>query len=109
MTTPTGDGTSRLDAFLIAFKWQGGTIHQVAEATGCTATDLLHAQADKGWHNTAYQMGRINGDNAATHGTHRFLDLETGKAFPHTLGRLDYWLGVAEGVMEVRKGRTVCK
>jgi hypothetical protein len=88
---------TRLEALLSAFRWHGGTIHQVAETTGCTASDLLHAEADKGWHCTAYHFGNINGDNAATHGTHRFLDPQTGKAFPHTFGRLNYWLGVADG------------
>ena len=93
---------TRLEALLSAFRWQGGIIHQVAEATGCKAADLLDAEPARGWHNTAYHAGHINGDNAAMHGTHRFLDPATGKAFPHTYGRLQYWLGVADGFREAR-------
>lgn len=94
---------TRLEALLSALRLQGGTIHQVAEATGCKALDLLYAEMDTRWHCTAYHTGKINGDNAATWGTHRFLDPETGKAFPHTFGRIQYWLGVAEGYREAGK------
>lgn len=94
---------TRLEALLTAFHWHGGTIHQVAEATGCMGGDLLSAVPDQGWHNTAYHTGKINGWNAGTHGTHRFLDPETGKAFSDTYGRLQHWLGVIDGVREARK------
>jgi hypothetical protein len=94
---------TRLQILLSAFRWQGGTIHQIAEATGCKDIDLLYAEMDKGWHCTAYHTGKINGDNAATWGTHRFINPETGKAFPHTYGQLQYWLGVIDGFIEARK------
>lgn len=94
---------TRLETLLAAFGWQGGTIHQVAEATGCMGGDLLHAKPASMWHNDAYFTGNMNGWNAATWGTHRFLDPETGKAFPHTYGRLQYWLGVIDGFREARK------
>ena len=94
---------TRLEILLSIFRWQGGTIHQVAEATGCMGGDLLYAEPDRGWHNTAYHTGYINGWNAGTHGTHRFLNPETGRAFPDTFGRLQYWLGVIDGFREARR------
>lgn len=32
----------RVEALLFYFGWQGGTIHQLAEATGCSVADLLY-------------------------------------------------------------------
>ena len=94
---------TRAEALMACLGWPGGTTHQLAESTGCMGGDLLHAVADRGYHNDAYFVGRMNGEHAAAHGTHCFLDPATGRAFPHTHGRLQYWLGVADGYREARK------
>lgn len=86
--TKTKDVVTRLDAFCIAFGRQGGTIHQIAEKTGCKASDLIFAESEewnidhsKGWF--AYQTCSLEYNQ---------------KHMEQQKGNLQYWLGVAGGV-----------
>ena len=83
---------TRLDAFCKAFGWQGGTIHQVAEMTGCKADDLLTGKAADETIASAYARGWFAG---------RTCSIEFNKLnnFPAHRGVLDFWLGVADGLI----------
>ena len=79
---------------LNAFGYQGGTIHQVAELTGCNAFDLLYEKAmpwdtDRmcGWF--AYRTNK--------------RDFNRSNITPAKKGNVQYWIGVAEGVETTRK------
>ena len=79
---------------LNAFGYQGGTIHQVAELTGCDAFALLYAEA------IAYDEDKALG---------WFAYRTNGQAFnrsniaPAMQGNVQFWIGVAEGVETTRK------
>ncbi len=82
---------TRLDAFCKAFGWQGGTIAQVADATGCQVDQLLqghHCEVasdfDAGWFDGCEVIDR------------RRKRLQPGTQ----AGNLDYWLGVCLSIME---------
>lgn len=74
-------------ALMHAFGWQGGTIHQLAKETGCSAPDLLHGVETD--HKSAGQ-----GFSAV-----RTCDLAFNQRvnFPKHRGDLSFWLGVAYG------------
>lgn len=85
---------NRTTNLLNAFGFQGGTIHQIAELTGCDAFDLLHAET------TPYEFHRQSGWFAyRTNGR----DFNQKKITPKELGNVQFWLGVAEGVETTRK------
>lgn len=72
---------------LNAFGFQGGTIHQVAELTGCDAFDLLGVEADNmdadvynGWY------------------SYRYNDREYNQQNKMLKGNILFWYGVALGV-----------
>lgn len=71
-----------------AFGWQGGTIHQLAQETGCTVHDLLYA--DERTNDT---------DNAHGWFAVRTCTMAFNKAtnFPKAQGRIQFWLGAASG------------
>lgn len=73
----------RLTSLLHIFGWTGGTIHQVAQETGCSAYDLLHGTAPFG-----------DGFSAV-----RTCSPEFNRRvnFPRAHGDLSFWLSAAFG------------
>ena len=45
--TKDKDVITRTQALMLAFGWQGGTIHQAAEETGCDAHALIYTGAEE--------------------------------------------------------------
>lgn len=80
----------------LAFGWQGGTIHQVAEYTGCSVSDLLRNPSDF--------PSRIDGEKASGWFAYRTCEREFNMERMHEIrGKIAFWLGVAEGVETTRK------
>lgn len=84
---------NRTLALIWGFGWQGGTIHQLAKETGCSAHDLLYSERQE--HTTS-----IQGWFAA-----RTCDRKhnVNVVFPQHKGDLQFWLGFADGVMSMLK------
>ena len=87
--TKDKDVVSRTEALIKAFGWQGGTIHQIAEETGCDAHDLIYNSANEssmshklGWY--AYSSNTLKFNQEVITARYR--------------GNLQFWLGVAAGV-----------
>lgn len=92
--TNNKDTVTRTQALMLAFGWQGGTIHQVAEVTGCDAHDLIYAKSEE--HSTDHALGWF---------AYQTCSLEWNQA-KHTVqyrGNLQFWLGVAGGVQTAIK------
>lgn len=72
--------------------WSGGTIHQVAEATGLTVEQILHLNEVKP--DTAMGSEQSSGWFAV-----RTCDLAYNKAtiFPKYQGNVDFWYGAMRG------------
>lgn len=85
---------NRTTNLLNAFGFQGGTIHQVAELTGCDAFDLLYTEA------LPYDSDKVCGWFA-----YRTCEQEYNKVkiTPKMQGNVQFWIGVAEGVETTRK------
>lgn len=92
--TKDKDVITRTKALMMAFGWQGGTIHQIAEETGCDAHDLIYASAEE-W-NTDHKQGWF---------AYRTCTLEHNQehTIPVRQGNLQFWLGVASGVQSTIK------
>lgn len=91
--TKDKDVITRTQALTTAFGWQGGTIHQVADETGCDAHDLIYASAEE-W-NTDYKQGWW---------AYRTCSLEHNQKYvSQNKGNLQFWLGVASGVQTTIK------
>lgn len=73
----------RLVSLLHVFGWTGGTIHQIAQETGCSAHDLLYGSAPLG-----------NGFSAVRTCS---SDFNRRVNFPKAQGDLSFWLGAAFG------------
>lgn len=89
----TGTTTmTRLEALCKALGWQGGTIHQVATETGCTVQDLIHSRPS---------TTHLGSDHCSGWFAARTCSLEHNRRvnFPAAKGNLDFWLGVAEGIL----------
>ena len=85
---------NRTTNLLNAFGFQGGTIHQVAEMTGCDAFNLLYAETkpcefhrQDGWF--AYRTNE--------------RDFNRSNIIPKRQGNVQFWIGVAEEVETMRK------
>lgn len=80
---------TRTEALMAAFGWQGGTIHQIAEVTGCSALELLHTEA------IVYNQDFKQGWSA-----YRTCSLEYNQTviYPSVKGNVQFWLGVAAAV-----------
>lgn len=83
------DVIPRAQALMIAFGWQGGTIHQIAESIGVDVHDLIykaseeHTQSNKaGWYAYCTNSLEFNQENI----------------LPTQKGNLQFWIGVAGGV-----------
>lgn len=89
---------NRTKYLLQAFGWQGGTIHQLAEETGCEVSDLLYSKIReplgittdffKGW--SAARTCELQWN----------LDVN----FPPRKGNLQFWQGVMRGLQLVDSG-----
>lgn len=69
-----------------SFGWQGGTIHQVAQETGCDSFDLLYSTPGNNVH---YELGKNLYPKLSKHQQEQYRK--------NVKGNLDFWLGVAEG------------
>lgn len=81
----------RTTSLMHAFGWQGGTIHQVAERTGCSPADILYTPIDM--ENTLFWEGHYDGK-------HGHLDRSPN-------GIIQYWLGVAKARLEYDQDKEV--
>jgi hypothetical protein len=86
----------RTQMLLKAFGWQGGTIHQLAEETGCDSHDLLYGEPKFDYsgpqaNNYRPSQDYLNGFSAA--GTCS-LEFNLSTNFPRERGNLEYWFGV---------------
>lgn len=87
--TENKDVITRTEALMRAFGWQGGTIHQISEETGCDAHDLIYGKSEE------YAL-----DNKLGWFAYKTCTLEHNQK-QHTRqyrGNLQFWLGVAAGV-----------
>lgn len=85
---------NRTQALCIALGWQGGTIHQVCEATGCSDEDILHTGVDGG-------QGYCRGYWLGHTGQHLANWLRTKMH-----GDRHWWVGLADGVIARNAGTT---
>ena len=85
---------NRTTNLLNAFGFQGGTIHQVAELTGCDAFDLLYVET------MPYEFHRRDGWFAYRTNEREF---NKKRITPTRQGNVQFWIGVAEGVETTRK------
>lgn len=83
------DVITRTKALMAAFGWKGGTIHQIAEVTGCDFLELLHTEAME--YSQDYTKGWF---------AYRTCSLEHNQTvvYPNVKGNVQFWLGVAAGV-----------
>lgn len=78
---------------LNAFGFQGGTVHQVAEITGCSANDLLYSDIEQ-----------YSGNHSAGWFAYRSCSIaHNQRYFVNEKGNVQFWLGVAQGVETSRK------
>jgi hypothetical protein len=89
---------NRLAAFVKAFGWQGGTIPLVARETGCTVADLLYGTS------SAFHLGSDHSKGWFAGRTNR-IGFNKENVFPNYKGNLDFWLGVADGIIQQEAGR----
>ena len=91
------DKITRTEAIMKALGWQGGTIHQVAEETGCAVHDLLYSAPKSEYIGTDFSHGWF----AA-----RTCTLEHNQTvnFPKHNGNIEFWLGVARGMQLKMQG-----
>ncbi len=84
---------TRTEALCKALGWQGGTIHQVSEETGCTTSDLLYGKPAQTHLTSDYTGGWFAGRTSS-------LEHNRTKVFPKYKGNLDFWLGIADGLKQ---------
>jgi hypothetical protein len=87
--TKQKDVVTRTEALMRAFGWQGGTIHQLVEATGCDAFNLIHSEAEE--HSQNHRVGWFAYRTNSKEFNQRHLVEQNN-------GNLQFWLGVAAGV-----------
>ena len=75
------------------FGWQGGTIHQIAEATGCDSDELIYTVPDQ------MEVIRLDSDYSAGQSALATCDKEfrVSVLAPKRKGNLLFWLGVRNG------------
>jgi len=94
-TMQTGCNMLRTQALMAAFGWQGGTIHQLAEVTGCSANDLLYSDSQQ--HSLEWQGGFCSYRTCSK----EFINERD--FIGRFKGNLQYWLGVADAVNTTEK------
>ena len=80
---------NRTEALLAAFGYQGGTVWQLEELTGCEANDLIYA--DQNEYSMDHKKGWCSYRTCSC--VFNSTQIEAWK------GNLQFWLGVASGVM----------
>ena len=88
---------TRTEALCKAFGWQGGTIHQLSEETGCDVAALLYGEPSYRGLASDYTGGWFAGRTCS-------LQHNLERNFPRYKGNLDFWIGVAEGIISKDKG-----
>ena len=75
------------------FGWQGGTIHQIAEATGCDSDELIYTVPDQ------MEVIRMDSDYSAGQSALATCSKEfrVSVLTPKRKGNLMFWLGVRNG------------
>lgn len=69
--------------------WQGGTIHQVAEATGLSVSTILDGKSREG--SADFHGGWFAARTCS-------LEWNRAKNFPANQGNEQFWLGAAAGI-----------
>ena len=69
-----------------ALGWQGGTVHQLADVTGCAVNDLLYGEFTAEYDHE-YCTGHYWDTNSK--------EYQEENLIPRNKGNLFYWLGVA--------------
>lgn len=83
------DVIPRIQALMLAFGWQGGTVWQIAEETGCDAHDLIYKASEE--YNSSHRAGWFSYCTNS-------LEYNQEKIAPAMKGNLQFWIGVASGV-----------
>lgn len=89
---------NRTQAIMKALGWAGGTIHQVAAETGCEVYGLLYGTA------SAFHLGSDHSKGWFA-GRKNTVVFNKANVFPNRKGNLDFWLGVADGLIQQEAGR----
>jgi len=79
---------------LSAFGWQGGTIHQIAEVTGCDSKDLLYAEPKFDYDFRGNYLPSTDYLNGFTAGSTCEPAWIRETLAPKRKGNLEYWFGV---------------
>ena len=82
---------TRTEALCKVLGWQGGTIHQIAQETGCDVQELLYSEPKE----THLTSSNSFGWSAARTNDVAF---NRKKIFPQYRGNVDFWLGAARGM-----------
>lgn len=90
----TKDVITRTEALIIAFGWKGGTIHQIAEETGCDAHELIYTPTNE-WE-LSYKEGWFSYQTCS-------LEYNQENIAPSRKGNLKFWIGVSAGVQTAIK------
>jgi len=88
---------NRTEALCRALGWQGGTIHQISRETGVGVDNLLYGTPESVYLNSDYSHGWFAGRTCG-------VDFNKTTNFPKYYGNADFWLGVAEGIINSVKG-----
>lgn len=88
------DVIPRAQALMIAFGWQGGTLHQLAKEVGIDVHDLIYTAAQE--YTTEWAAGWF-AYNTNT------LEFNQDKLLKQMRGNLQFWIGVAGGVQTCLK------
>lgn len=88
MKTLYQSGKTNTELLCYALGWQGGTIHQVAEATRLTHAQILNLDATP-------ERGTSNGWFAVRTCSHAYLQK---RIFPDRQGNVAFWAGAARGI-----------
>lgn len=87
--TDVKDIIPRTEAFMIAFGWNGGTIHQIAEVTGCDVWELIYNPAKE------YTLDHKLGWFAYCTNTLEYNQLNITNKMQ---GNIQFWIGVSSAV-----------
>ncbi len=92
--------SSRLEALYYAFGWQGGTIHQLAEATGLNINQLMDLDKNAFYtkdsailYTSEYNKGWFAGRTCSIE-----FNIDTNFNMAIRKGHEQFWQGVANGI-----------
>lgn len=84
----------RTKYLMSAFRWQGGTVHDLCKKIGCDVTGFLYADLSEGALNRSLGSDFVDGWFAIR--TCETDHLET-VVYPKRRGNLEFWFGVCAG------------